>query len=259
MPTTVLTSIHGRLLGVSPVDGSLWSNGRMIVPGPGNPFPRVALKDDFLGDVVADQWTYTEGTDSSTADGAIVAGAIGGVFRLTGGDSAGSVAADGAQLNSYLQWQASNGGLAFEARVALASIAAVSCFVGFTDTTSLEQPVESSGSANGLTTNATDAVGFMFDTRMDTDEWWAVGVANDVDAACVATGVAPVASTFARLRVEIDATGTATFSINGVVKARLAGCLTPATDLTPCFIIRPTTAAAGKTMDIDYVAVEMDR
>lgn len=220
---------------------------------------RVALFDDFLGDVVADQWNFVEGTDSSTSDGAISAG-INGVFLLTPGDSAGTIVADGAEINGELNWKASQGGLEFEARVKLAAITSVSCFVGLTDTRSLEQAIHSANSANTITTNATDAVGFFFDTNMTDDNWWMAGVANDVDATHQDSGVAPVADTYDVLRVEINTSGVATFYINGKQKGtKMTGALTPTIALCPCVIVRPLSAVAGKTLSIDYIYVSADR
>lgn len=261
-----LTSLHGRKAGLA-------HNGQMVVPAgylAGShgsqiemPSPsRCVLFDDFLGDVVADQWNFTEGTDSGTSDGAISA-QQNGAFLLTPGDSAGTVAADGAQLNSELNWKANSAQpnrLVFEARVKLASIAQCSCFVGFTDTKSLEQPIQSAGSGDTITTNATDAVGFMFDVGMNNDNWYLVGVANDVDATVQDSGVAVAADTWATLRVEIDASGVAYFFINGnPVGSAMSGAVRTTIALTPVFIVRPTAAVAGKTMTIDYCHVAGDR
>jgi len=257
----ILTSIYGRKLGLGPA-------GELIVPGGlalgdvGSQFQypspsKVVMFDDFLGDVVADQWNYVEGTDTTTADGAIVEG-VNGVFRLTAGDSAGSVAADGAELNSALNWKVGTG-LVFETRINLASIASVSCFVGLTDTKSLEQAIYSAASADTITTDATDAVGIFFDTAMTTAKWWFAGVANDVDATKINTGYAPVASTYETFRIEIDSAGTATLYRNGAQIGSMASAVRTTIALTPSFLIRPKSATAGKTMDIDYVMIAGDR
>lgn len=215
--------------------------------------------DDFLGDVVADQWNFTEGTDSGTSDGAIVA-LVNGVFRLTSGDSAGTVAGDLAQLNAELNWKASSGGLVFEARFSLAVISSVSCFIGFTDTKSLEQPIYSAGSVNTITTDADDAVGIFFDTAMTTTDWWMAGVKATVDATHQDSGFAPVADTYETWRIEVDTSGNATFFRNGgKVGTTVANALTASIALTPCLCIRPKSAVAGRTMDIDYVLVQSDR
>jgi hypothetical protein len=227
---------------------------------------RVIMFDDFLGDVVADEWNFVEGSDHTTSDGAIVE-SVNGVFRLTGGDSAGTVAADAAELNSALGWKANQGGLTFEARIKLASIASVSCFIGFTDTKSLEQAIYASGTADGITTDATDAVGVFFDTAMATDNWWLAGVANDVDAATQDTKLVPVAAVYETFRIVIDIYGTATFYRASAAEPAnfkqigtpMVGAVTPTVALTPSLLIRPKSAVAGKTMDIDYVKVTANR
>lgn len=259
-------SVYGQNIGadVALNKPALISRKGVVTGGAGQEFrlndpSAVVMYDDFLGDVVADQWNFTEGTDSGTSDGAISEG-VNGVFLLTPGDSAGTVAADGAQLNSALNWKASNGNLVFQARVKLAAITSVSCFIGLTDTKSLEQPIHSAASANTITTNATDAVGFFFDTDMTDDNWWFAGVANDVDATHQNTGYAPVADTYETFRVEVTTGGVAVAYRNGLqVGTAMTGAVTASVALTPCFIIRPLSAAAGKTMSIDYAYVASDR
>jgi len=259
----ILTSLHGRRVGLTDQDALVSIGGfisgsgadQIIMPSARN----VVLFDDFLGDVVADQWNFTEGTDSSTSDGGIVEG-VNGVYRLTAGDSAGSVAADYAQLNSALGWKANQGGLRLAARIALGSIASASCFFGFTDTKSLEGPIYASGTANGLTSDASDAVGFMFDTAMTDDTWWLVGVKGDTDATAQNTTIAPVAATYETLAVELDTSGNARFWRNGALLGNvMTNALTATVALTPHFGIRPKSAAAGKTMDIDWVNVSANR
>jgi hypothetical protein len=259
--TQILTSLHGRKLGLGPSGELIAPNGivtgahgsQFFLPSPG----KVVMFDDFLGDVVADQWNFTEGTDSTTSDGAIVEG-VNGVYRLTPGDSAGTVAADGAQLNSALNWKVGSG-LVFETRICLASIVSVSCFVGLTDTKSLEQPIYSAASADTITTDATDAVGLFFDTAMSTDNWWLAGVANDVDATKLNTGFAPVASTYETFRLEIDSAGKADLYRNGAYVGSITSAVRTTIALTPVWITRPLSAAAGKTMDIDYALIAADR
>jgi len=259
MTRKILTSVQGRRLGLNKNADVLAAgfratkNGKQVVyPGP----ETAALFDDFLGDVVADQWNFTEGTDSTTSDGAIVEG-VNGVFRLTAGDSAGTIAADGAQLNSALNWKANQGNLVFEARFKLAAITTVCIFAGFTDTKALEGPASLAGTT--YTTNATDAVGVLFDTEATTDTWRLVGVANDVDASHVNTGLAPEADTYMVWRIEVDTAGKATFYKDGAQIGSLSGAVTPAVALTPVFVIRPEGAVAGRTMDIDWVCVSANR
>lgn len=261
----ILTSLHGRLAGldasgrlVGPKGFLAGDHGKQIdYPSPN----KVALFDDFLGDVLADQWDLQEGTDSATGDAAVLAGGIGGVLRITTGDAGTGLAADMEQITQALQWQASNGGLTFQARVKLSAITTCYAFLGFTDlAASLEAPIESAASANTLTSNASNAVGFMFDTRMTDDNWWLVGVAANTDATHQDTEIAPTADEYQTFRIEVTSAGVATFFINGVqVGTAMTGAVTAATDLTPTINVSKTSVAASMTMDVDYVHVAMDR
>jgi hypothetical protein len=272
--TRILTSLHGKLLGLAPAGilGAARGKHRLVIPGGaiygdhGNqiamPSPsRVAFFDDFLGDVTLDQYNFLEGTDSATSAELVLAGGIGGVLRITTGDAGSGLAADMAQVTQELQWQASNGGLAMQVRLKLSAITTCYVFVGFTDlAATLEGPIISAASADTFTTNATDAVGFMFDTRMSTDTWWLTGVANDVDATMQNTGFAPVADTYETLRVEVSSTGVATFFRNGLpVGTAMTGAVTAGADLTPTINVSKTSVAASMTADIDYLAIEMIR
>lgn len=209
------------------------------------------------------RWLATEGTDSTTSGAAILAGGIGGVLRLTTGDAGTGLAADTEQLtNNTLMFKAANGNLVFEIRVKLSAITTCWAFFGFTDTVAaaLEAPIESAASANTLTTNAADAVGFMFDTRMSTDNWWTVGVANNTDATAQNIGYAPVANTYEILRVEVDTSGGAVFYRNGVkIGTRMSGAVTASVALTPIMAVSKTSVAASMTCDIDYVNVSCAR
>jgi len=262
--TRVLTSIKGRRFGLDS-DGKAVSPGgfrsgdhgsQFDTPSPG----RIVLFDDFLGDLIADEWNLVEGTDSATSSEAILAGGIGGVLRFTTGDAGTGLAADLAQMTAALQWQASNGDLAFQTRLKVGRITDAYFFLGFTDVVTLEAPIISAGSADTITTTATDAVGFMFDTRMTTDNWWLVGVATDVDATLQNSGVAPVADDYATFRVEVTSAGVATFYINGIQKGTaMTGAVTAAADLTPTVAFGNLSGTVSIVADVDYVHVGMDR
>jgi hypothetical protein len=268
MPS-ILTSLHGKDAGLAQADSTgkrkMVATGGFIAGRPGSQRSfggpsTVEFFDDFEGDVIADQWNYVEGTDSATSAAAILAGGIGGVLRITTGDAGTGIAADGAQLTRELQWQASNGGLSVEARFKLSAITTCYCFFGFTDVVTLEAPIESAASANTLTTNATNAVGFMFDTRMTNDTWWLTGVATDVDATAQNTALAPVADTYATFRIELTVDGAANFYYNGApVGSTMAGAVAAGADLTPTFYVGKTSVAASMTADIDYVHASMAR
>lgn len=260
----ILKSIKGRLLGLGP-DGELICPGGFVAGANGSQFAlptptKVSYFDDFIGDALDARWNIVEGTDSATSDAAILAGGIGGIVRFTTGDAGTGLAADLIQMTQALQWQASNGGLFVEARFKLSQITESYLFLGFTDVVTLEAPIISAGSANTITTTATDALGFMWDTRMTTDDIWLVGVANDVDATLQDSGFALVADTFITLRVEVTAAGVASFFRNGIqVGTVMSGAVTPAVDLTPTFAVGKLSTATSITSDLDYIAVGMNR
>lgn len=267
MPKKILTSIHGRKLGLTD-DGKLLAPGGIIVGSPEQgqtlvpSVKSVSLFDDFF-EFNTTRWLATEGTDSATSAAAITGAGEGGVLRLTTGDAGTGYAADAEQITqTALTFKAANGNLIFETKVRLSAITTCYAFLGFTDTVAaaLEAPIESAGSANTITTNATDAVGFMFDTRMTDDNWWLVGVKNNVDAVAQNSTYAPVAATWVTLRVEVDKDGNASFFRNGVqVGTAMSGAITPSVALTAVFTVSKLSVAASMTMDLDYVNVSMDR
>lgn len=260
----ILASIKGRLLGLNQeqrlqsVKGiEIGNHGKQRrIEGPDT----VGFFEDFVGistQALNPKLVYTEGTDTTTAGMVVVAG-VDGFLRVTPGDSAGSIAADGAMINSELNWKANQGGLYMQVRIAIAAITTVSLFVGFTDTLALEGPVSLSGTT--FTTNASDAVGFLFDTAATADTIRLVGVAADTDATMQDTGLAFVAATYKTLRVELSTTGAATFFIDGVsVGTVMTGAVTATVALTPVLIIRPEGAVAGRTFDLDYIDVAANR
>jgi hypothetical protein len=220
---------------------------------------RVTLFDDFLGDVLASNWNApTKGTDGQTVSPAITAGVGGLVTMVTGDDAAASMAVNGVSLTSELNWKANQGNLVFEARVKVSAITGVTLFVGLTDDKStLECPV-TVGASDALTTNAADAVGFVFDTNADTDKIWLVGVANNVDATAQNSGLVYVADTYRILRIELSEAGVASFYIdNTLIGSAMTGAVTASVALTP--VVAAYSGAASRTVTVDYILVAADR
>ena len=213
----------------------------------------IELKDDFLGEEIDGyRWQSLIGTDAECRQAVVLADQLGGVVRLTtGDDAAASMAVNGVQLQSRLNWRAAQGGLVCEFRVALSAITSVCVFLGMTDQVSaLEMPF-TLAAGDALTSNATDAFGVLFDTAADTDEWCAVGVAADVDATKQFLGVAPVAATFETWRIELSYDGTAVFYRNGtVIGSAMTTAVTPSVALTPILAAFSRTAAS-RNVDLD--------
>jgi hypothetical protein len=263
----IVTSKHGDLYGLD-AQGRLICHKSFVSGRHGSqlyhPSPDiVSWTDDFTGGsqafstTIIDGWRSRKGSDGACVDWTVTP-AVNGTCVGTIGSTTASMAVSGVQLDRGLSYKANQGNLAFEARIKLSQITTIAVFLGFTDqTAALEMPIQSAASVNTLTTNATDAVGFMFDTSMSTDDWWMVGVANDVDATHQDTTFAPVADTYEVFRVELSTTGIATFYRNGKqVGTSMSAAVTATVALTPVIagFNRTTTAAPTITADIVHVA-----
>ena len=145
-----------------------------------------------------------------------------------------------------------------DAKLLMSAITNVVVFFGLTDQVSaLEMPFTLSGTT--LTSNATDACGVLFDTDATTDDWGLVGVAADTDATKQDAGVAPVASTMETWRIEISATGVATFYRNGtLIGTAMTAAVTASVSLTPV-IAAFARGAASRTVDADFISIQAQR
>ncbi len=195
----------------------------------------ISLYDDFLNATLAPWWNGVVGTDPQClAPG--VAGSVqrGLMAMIAGDDAAGTMATNGVVFNAgVVQWRADQKGLEITFRVYMDAITNVAFFLGFTDTIALEMPF-TLGAGDALTSNASNAVGVLFDTAADTDNWWLVGVANDVDATKQNLGVAPTANVFETFKLYVDAAGTARLFRNNVaLGSDMSLAVTPSTLLTP--------------------------
>lgn len=218
----------------------------------------VQLFDDFLGDSLDARWSGAAGSDAQAVAPTISA-ANGGVMRMTTGDTT-TVSESAVSLTHGLNYKAGNGGLYLKARIKpVTSVADVAYFVGFTDTlatSTLEIPITLSGTT--LTTTATDAVGFVFDTAATNDYWHCQGVKADTDTALINTSVGPSADTYQDLEIVVDSSGTATFYINGAQVASVANAVTTTVSLTPVITAMARTTTS-KSLDADYIFINSKR
>lgn len=218
----------------------------------------VRLFDDFMGDVISDQWSAAQGTDGQGAIAAVVAGAAGGAVRLTAGDTT-VVAESLSSLTHGLNWKANQGGLVFEAKVTpVSSVANVAYFIGLTDvlaTTTLEEPATLATAT--ITYNAADAVGFLYDTGATTDVFYGVAVKATAGTAFASAvvGALPVAGTAITFRIELSATGSASFYADGVLLGTIANAVTATVALTPIVSVMARTTTV-KSIDVDYIDVK---
>jgi len=265
-PTASVQSLPAQIY-AGPNSELMVKRGALILGDTGAQFfsgiQRYAVEgSDFTGGgqaystTVVDGWRSRKGSDGACVDWTVTPAISGSVVGTIGSTTA-SMAVSGVQLDRGLCWRASQGDLVFEARVKLSAITNIACFIGFTDqTAALEMPIQSAASADTFTTNATDAVGFMFDTSMTTDTWWLAGVANDVDATQQNSAAVPVAATYQTFRIELTTAGVATFYIDGTqvgTAAGLSGAVTASVLLTPVIAGFNRTTTGTPTITADYV------
>lgn len=218
--------------------------------------------DDFIGDAVLTQYTEINGSDGQAVQ-AIQEEQFG-VYQITSGDAGTGVAADLEATYLSLEWQADQGGLMFETRLHLDStITTTQVCAGFTDDVTTAELPFSVGGSDAVTSNASNAAMFCYDTGADTDEWFGLGVAGDTDATGQgATGTAPVTDTYQVLRIEIDDGGAdCRFYIDGALaKTVTANCITPTALIAPGVVIHTEGGDTNsKVVDIDYLMVAAAR
>lgn len=221
-----------------------------------NPIPDhsrgVEWFDDFFGDTLSAEWDSKVGSAPPGAPAVNIQ--ANGVTRLTTTATAGTIAADGVQLQGSLQWKASSKSLLFETRLKIDVITNQYIWAGFTDQiAALQAPATLS--VVTFTRNATNLAGFLIDTAATTVTWRGVG---KTAAGSVDSGTAIVAATYVTLRVQLDALGNATYFINKRRIGTLTGVVTAGTLLAPAIVVVPRTASA-KNLDVDYVWVQQGR
>lgn len=218
-------------------------------------------EDDFLGDVLADQWNGRAGTDGACVAPIIGGSVLGGYVRLVGGAGAGAdMATNGSQLDAgVLNWRTDNISFEMQFRIKLDTITSVAWFVGMTDQISaLEMPF-TLGPGDALTSNASDAVGVLFDTAADTDNWWLVGVANDVDATKQNSALAPTANVYETWRIQVTAAGVARFWRNKTLIGTSMTAAVRGTVLLTPVIAGFSRTAVVRRIDCDVIRMRSQR
>jgi len=282
MSKPMLKGVHRRFLGTS-YDDEVMAPYGFVAGGDGKPsvllhsHDMVALFDDFLGDLIGDEWAYVEG-DTGYSN-AIQTG-TGGVTRITGSETNGVSPAECAAITQGLvkQWKADQGTggpktgrrLRMSARVKFDSISRTAeggrthVFVGFSDSGGAEMPAYDTGA--GVISNAADLVGFLFSPGGDTG-WSLVSVkstAGDSGDQLSVPVVAAVANTYDTLELEVraglsDTGGRAHFWINGVKRGTIDSPVGSAIALTPWVGTWCQDTGYAQTLDIDYIAISAPR
>ena len=225
----------------------------------------VLFQDDFLGAALAGE---VAGTTENSGSAAIVVAQRGGVGGLVTGATDGNIS----QFTTGLNHLVSDGSIRVQWRVKnQTAILTRALFIGLTDTVSLENPIELSGTT--FTSNATDAVGFVFDTAATTDVWYVAGVNADTDKGGTAVSidgsqVSPTIGVYENFAVEVTPAGDAILSYGkdnadghstGMREvARITAAVATTALLTPIALLE-TRSAAAKTAYVDSVSIMSGR
>jgi hypothetical protein len=285
MSMSMLKGLHRRMLGIGVRDEVIARSGfvsggedRPAIVLPGNP-DTVAYFDDFLGDLIADEWNaFKQDTGMPTP---AIANITNGVFRFSGSETQPVVAEGGlAGLTQGLfkQWKADMGGrkngrLRMTARVKSANISTTAeagrahIFVGLSDSGGAEFPAYDTGA--GVISNAADLVGFLFaPSAASNGSLWqcisAKSTAGDSGDQLAAANVGPTANVYDTLELEVrngisDTGGRAHFWINGKKVASIDSPVGSGIALTPWIGTWMQDTGLATSFDIDYVAISAPR
>jgi hypothetical protein len=282
---TKQVSLHGRRAYITPDDNLVAKNAVVtggedkpcvVVPGSHD---TVALFDDFLGDLVGDEWAFVE---SDTGFSGVNTTMVGGVFRISGSETNGttSEAAGALTQGLFKNWKANSGGpkngrLRMSARVKIGTVSTSAeggrphVFVGFSDTGGAEFPAYDTGA--GVISPAADMVGFLYGGSAVANYWLPVAVKSTAgdsgdQSATVASAdqETPVSNVYDTLEVEVrsgisDTGGTAHFWVNGKKVGTISSPIGSAIALTPWIGQWCQDTGFTNTLDIDYVAVSAPR
>ena len=218
----------------------------------------VFVFSDFLGAAIDPAFA---GVAENSGTAALKVAEEGGVVELVTGTGDGNRA----HLSTGLNHVPSNGSIIGRYRVkSVTSAATRAIFVGFTDTVGQEMPIEISGTT--VTTTATNAVGFVYDTDATTDIWYFLAVNADMDKGALVpvpnffTGQVPTADVWQNFAIEITPDGDAIASFGTGDKrklievARIEDAVATTSKLSPIVVVEARTAAA-KTVHVDYMGV----
>jgi len=246
--------------------------------------PRL-LFDDFRAGSLDSRYVAAVGsgdTDTSGHAASIVSGDAIGEVTLMSNANGTTDAADASSLTLGLNWTpssvqswqavgatASAGAGTFkqkmtlQAKAKMGAISSAAFFLGFNDAlaSTLEMPLKLTTAT--LAANATNAVGFLFDTAATTKHVWCVSVnggtvcATPVDSSIL--GPALAAGTYLFYKVTVDTSGNATFwmapvpasgSPAWVQVGTIAAAVSAAASLTPIAVVTARSAAA-QTLTLD--------
>jgi len=215
---------------------------------------RVHFWDDFLADTINLDFYIVNADTGGTAFA--INDQHNGVIRGTGDGTDGDIT----NLIGPVIYRADAGGLTLEVRATLiTSLADGEWYIGLSDATTDENPITLS-TADAVTTNASNAVGFAF-TGGGTADWKMVSVNGDADGSVVRANVGgattPVLTTWQTFKIVLNTDGDADYYIDGVFQGREDAAVSATTLLN----VQVTMQDGGtaKSMDLDYIEVYAGR
>lgn len=217
---------------------------------------RKVFLDHFEDSAISSSWnTSTSGAGSPSV--AISTGFEDGYVQIT----TGTAASGGGQIVGAKGYLVPQGhGLIFRGQVRSSQSTSVAFFLGLTDQNStFEMPFTLSGTT--YTSNATDAVGILYDTDATTDTWRLVGVKNNVDATHQDTGIAGDTA-FNEWVITLSPAGIARFYLGGkqvgtdMSAAVTTGTAASAPRLYPV-LVAVSRSGSSRNVVTDYLGVDL--
>jgi hypothetical protein len=230
--------------------------GSIVLPG--SPAYVVAF-DDFLGDVIADQWNSAEGDTGH--DAVAVRAQTNGVARLHMSSTAAKTPAGYIILNTGLfpQWKSNQGKLRIAGRLKVGetTLTGANVFFGLTDTGASQMPIYDTGGGSGTPLSpASNAVGWLLSrgAASPSTVWRGVAVNADTDATPI-SGDAPTLNTYDVLEIEIQDSGNvAVFYQNGVIKGVINSPVLSTRGMVPV-LAAFSSESTGNVVDLDWINV----
>ncbi len=222
-------------------------------------FGKVRYFDDFHRKVIdsATASLYTVNADTGGTAFAINE-QHNGVIRGTGDGTDGDIT----NIFGPPIWRCDKGGpMTLEWRVTLiTSIADGEQYIGWSDDDGTDENPITLSTADAITTNASNAVGFAY-TGAGTASWKAVSVNGDADGtvtACNKGGATtPTVATFQTFKIVLNQDGDADYYIDGTWQAREDLAVSATTLLAPA--VAQQDGGTARSTDIDYLYINAGR
>ena len=219
--------------------------------------------DDFEGSTLKSRWNIFSGTDGAATDPRIPTTLLedGQCELITGADAGGTMALNGSQILDDLIYKVNttNGSaenLILDCVIEVDNTSDICFFVGFTDLVGLEMPIEMAA-GDVMVSNASNACGVVYDTAADTNDYFVVGVKNNIDVTAVDLFENPTASQQENIKIRVDNSGDVEVIINNTSEI-VNNAVDTSTMLVPTIAVfsRNTTS---KTLLCDYILTTKPR